>query len=160
MRIAPRLLGSIVVVASTGAEAADFSADRAAPVDFVKACNVGGMAGFVLPGSDACLRISGYVTGGIAAGDLKGPNWTFGPGGAAAAHSFVGARAAFGSITDFNFEVRQDTPYGLLRGYAEGRLNRYDGFDNSGGVALYRAFVQFGGLTVGKANSFFPFLSR
>ncbi|HYC24937.1 MAG TPA: porin [Roseiarcus sp.] len=88
MRFAPRLLGSIVVAASAGAEAADFSADRAAPVDYVKACNVGGMAGFVLPGGDACLRISGYVTGGIAAGDLKGLNWTFAPGAAAAAYSF------------------------------------------------------------------------
>jgi hypothetical protein len=35
----------------------------AAPAEYVKICNVGGMAGFIPPGSDTCLKIGGYITG-------------------------------------------------------------------------------------------------
>src|SRR6202020_1231936 len=57
------LLGSAAgLVAAAGAQAADLPTRKAAPVEYVKVCNVGGMAGFVIPGSDTCLKIGGYIS--------------------------------------------------------------------------------------------------
>ena len=60
------LLGSaatLVVVA--GAQAADLPTKKGAPAaEYVKVCKVGDIAGFIIPGSDTCLKI-----GGLCAGD-------------------------------------------------------------------------------------------
>ncbi len=67
------LLGSaagIVVVAS--AQAADLPTKKAAPVaEYVKICNVGGITGWTLPGSDTCVKFSGYITGQFVGGNLN-----------------------------------------------------------------------------------------
>jgi hypothetical protein len=58
------LLGSaatLMVVA--GAQAADLPTKKGAPAaQYVKVCNIGGIAGFIIPGSDTCLKISGLVS--------------------------------------------------------------------------------------------------
>ena len=57
------MLGSAAgIVAVAGAQAADLPTKKAAPAEYVKICNVGGMAGFIIPGSDTCLKIGGYIT--------------------------------------------------------------------------------------------------
>ena len=44
------LLGSAAgIVAVASAQAADLPTRKAAPAEYVKICNVGGMAGFVIP---------------------------------------------------------------------------------------------------------------
>ena len=66
------LLGSAAgVVAVASAQAADLPTRKAAPVEYVRVCNVGGVTGWTLPGSDTCLKISGYVTGQFVAGNLN-----------------------------------------------------------------------------------------
>jgi len=51
------LLGSAAgIVAVASAQAADLPTRKAAPAEYVKICNVGGMAGFVIPGSDTAAR--------------------------------------------------------------------------------------------------------
>ncbi len=66
------LLGSaatLVVVA--GAQAADLPTKKGAPAaEYVKVCKVGDIAGFIIPGSDTCLKISGYVNAQIAMGNV------------------------------------------------------------------------------------------
>ena len=60
----------IVTVAS--AQAADLPTKKAAPAaEYVKICTVGGITGFVLPGSDTCMKIGGYITGQFEGGNLK-----------------------------------------------------------------------------------------
>src|ERR1700761_7009699 len=78
------LLGSAAgIVAVAAAQAADLPTRKAAPAEYVKICNVGGMAGFVLPASDTCFKISGYITGQLEAGSLqRGFAWTALPGSA------------------------------------------------------------------------------
>ena len=67
------LLGSaatLVVVA--GAQAADLPTKKGVPAaEYVKVCKVGDIAGFIIPGSDTCLKISGYVNAQIAMGNVK-----------------------------------------------------------------------------------------
>jgi hypothetical protein len=66
------LLGSaagIVAVAST--QAADLPTKKAAPVEYVRICNVGGITGWTLPGSDTCVKFSGYITAQFEGGNLE-----------------------------------------------------------------------------------------
>src|SRR3984885_15032460 len=82
------LLGSAAgIVAAATAQAADLPTRKAAPVEYVRVCNVGGITGWTLPGSDTCVKLSGYVTAQVVGGNLNtqfswgtvGP--TLGPGG-------------------------------------------------------------------------------
>ena len=60
------LLGSAAgIVAVATAQAADLPTRKAAPVEYVRVCNVGGITGWTLPGSDTCVKFSGYITGAI-----------------------------------------------------------------------------------------------
>ncbi len=71
------LLGSAAgIVAVASAQAADLPTRKAAPVEYVKVCNVGGITGWTLPGSDTCVKFSGYITGQFTGGNLSTQyNW-------------------------------------------------------------------------------------
>jgi Porin subfamily len=65
------LLGSAAgLVAVATAQAADLPTRKAAPVEYVRVCNVGGITGWTMPGSDTCVKISGYMTGHYIGGNL------------------------------------------------------------------------------------------
>jgi hypothetical protein len=65
------LLGSAAgVVAVASAQAADLPTRKAAPVEYVRVCNVGGITGWTMPGSDTCVKISGYMTAHYIGGNL------------------------------------------------------------------------------------------
>ena len=71
------LLGSAAgIVAVASAQAADLPTWKAAPVEYVRVCNVGGITGWTLPGSDTCVKFSGYITGQFTGGNLSTQyNW-------------------------------------------------------------------------------------
>jgi hypothetical protein len=71
------LLGSAAgIVAVASAQAADLPTKKAAPVEYVRVCNVGGVTGWTLPGSDTCVKFSGYMTGQFEGGNLTTQyNW-------------------------------------------------------------------------------------
>src|SRR5579863_3792284 len=97
------LLGSAAgIVAVAAAQAADLPTRKSAPAEYVKVCNVGGMAGFVLPGSDTCFKISGSVTALFVGGNLsKEYLWTFKP-----KDSTVGPGLPVRSRDDIGFGAR------------------------------------------------------
>src|SRR6185437_1096350 len=66
------LLGSAAGIVAVGAaQAADLPTRKAAPVEYVRVCNVGGITGWTLPGSDTCMKVSGYITGQFEGGNLN-----------------------------------------------------------------------------------------
>jgi Porin subfamily len=66
------LLGSAAaIIAVASAQAADLPTRKAAPVEYVKVCNVGGITGWTLPGSDTCVKFSGYITAQFTGGNLQ-----------------------------------------------------------------------------------------
>src|SRR5579863_738453 len=71
------LLGSAAgIVAVASAQAADLPTKKAAPVEYVRICNVGGITGWTLPGSDTCVKFSGYITAQFEGGNLETQyNW-------------------------------------------------------------------------------------
>jgi len=163
------LLGSAAgILAVAGAQAADLPTKKAAPAEYVKICNVGGMAGFIIPGSDTCLKIGGYITGQIEAGNTSTSYRYAAPAGAPlGAHdgativSTPGSlNPSFGFTTRLNvsLDARSNTAYGVLRGYAEMQFDDGSGFSNTGGGAYINlAYVQWAGITAGRAPSFFSF---
>src|ERR1700722_946874 len=161
------LLGSAAgFVAVAAAQAADLPTRKSAPAEYVKVCNVGGMAGFILPGSDTCFKISGSVIAQVSGGNLSQQHtWSFAPGAAvvdAAAPALNRSRPDFGMGVrgTVQFDARQDTAYGVLRGYVEAQFNQGSGFEGGGpgsATLINYAYLQWAGLTLGKANSFFSF---
>ena len=66
------MLGSAAgIVAVATAQAADLPTRKAAPVEYVRVCNVGGITGWTLPGSDTCVKLSGYITAQVVGGNLN-----------------------------------------------------------------------------------------
>ncbi|BCG91307.1 porin [Mesorhizobium sp. 131-2-1] len=158
MNIKSLLLGSAAaLIAVSGARAADaVVVAEPEPAEYVKICDVYGAGYFYIPGTETCLRIGGYVRYDIGAGDVG---------------SFDGALATDrqdGDVQDtwkknarFTFKTwtGQETELGTLKTYTEMRFN----FGNSAtsnsagdkGVSVKFAWIQLGGLRVGKDESAF-----
>ena len=159
MNIKSLLLGSAAaLIAVSGARAADaVVVAEPEPAEYVKICDVYGSGYFYIPGTETCLRIGGYVRYDIGAGDVG---------------SFDGARAfnQFGDpkeqdtwYKNTRFTLKtwtgQETELGTLKTYTETRIqfgnsNGYgDDFGNDAvnkGITLNFAWIQLGGLRVGK----------
>src|ERR1700739_2333082 len=75
------LLGSAAgIVAVASAQAADLPTHKAAPVvQYVQICNVGGINGWHLPGSDPCATLRGYIPPQLTGGNLTN-QYTWGGG--------------------------------------------------------------------------------
>ena len=160
-------LGCAAWFASAPAAAADLPTRKAAPVEGVAVCTVGGMAGFVLPGSAACLRLSGYVSAQAQAGSLArqyalGFTGIAGASPVTSAEAFsIASRDSFGltSRAQLNFDVREPTAYGDLRAFAQFEASASSGFESSAqNFIINAAYVQWAGLTAGRAPSFFSYL--
>src|SRR5919106_358021 len=56
------LLGSAAGLAAVaGAQAADLPVRKAAPVEYVRVCSAYGVGFFYIPGTETCLRVSGFA---------------------------------------------------------------------------------------------------
>ena len=167
------LLGSAAGIAAVaGAQAADLPSRKAAPVEYVRVCSAYGAGFFFIPGTDTCLRVGGRVRAEYTVGERYGDQFD----------SF-GTRAR-GRI---NVDARTATAYGPLRTFIRFELTNSSNFYNSaigfnqGIVApglvrqsspfatatslgtfslLDLAFVQFGPITAGRAQSFFDFYAN
>jgi hypothetical protein len=148
MRISTLFLSSAALIASvTAGQSADLKNKKAAPVDFVKVCSINGaFTGFVIPGTDTCLNIGGFVRYQANANQTK---WTYKDGVKVAGRTTDAL--SFAAVGSVKVDARQTTEYGLLRSFADFRV------DNKGAAAVDKAYIQFGGLHAGKIQSVFDF---
>jgi hypothetical protein len=154
-------LGSVAGLAAVaGAQAADLPAKKAAAVEYVRVCSTYGAGFFYIPGTETCLRVGGRVRAEYLYAEPQ-----------VRAQDAIGTRAR----ARVNLDARTATAYGLLRAFVRLELTRSTGAYNTGsavnttedGVAfsgfgaiaassqVAQAFIQFGGLTAGRAPSFF-----
>ncbi|OBQ82069.1 MULTISPECIES: porin [unclassified Mesorhizobium] len=170
MNIKSLLLGSAAaLIAVSGARAADaVTVAEPEPAEYVKICDVYGSGYFYIPGTETCLRIGGYVRYDIGLGDVG---------------SFDGARSldvrnggdqgTWYKNTRFTLKTwtGQETELGTLKTYTETRINfgNSNGYGDSvtaggqpignpagnKGITLNFAWIQLGGLRVGKDESAF-----
>ncbi|EDQ32517.1 Porin subfamily [Hoeflea phototrophica DFL-43] len=151
MNIKSLLLGSAAaLVAVSGARAADaIVAAEPEPVEYVRVCDAFGTGFFYIPGTETCLRIHGYIRYDVRAGEAY-ERTSFTGDGTYRAHARASIRASTASETEL----------GTLRTYSEFRFN-WDTSATTGGYttgtapSLNFAWIQLGGLRVGKDETLF-----
>ncbi|MGE0231087.1 MAG: DcaP family trimeric outer membrane transporter [Flavobacteriaceae bacterium] len=136
-------------VVGTGAKAAPMLRDSSAG-----ACDI---AGFVaVPGTDICVRISGYVGAyaGLASDNVTGlggwPSYGWDSVAAQTVHT-TGDTLSLHAQARLGFDARQQTEYGTLRTFIE--MQAEDANAATGAAfRLRHAFIQFGNWTFGKTT--------
>ncbi|MBM6595251.1 porin [Microvirga pudoricolor] len=127
-----------------GAQASDLPAKAASPIEYVRICSTHGAGFFYVPGTETCLRVGGRV---------RAEYLYLQP--VTRLQDTIGFRAR-GRI---NVDARTATAYGILRAYIRMEITRSSGAYTGGGIdtspEISQAFIQFDGLTAGRAVSFF-----
>ncbi|WOC15183.1 porin [Pseudochrobactrum sp. MP213Fo] len=151
MNIKSLLLGSAAaLVAATTAQAADaIVAPEPEAVEYVRVCDAYGAGYFYIPGTETCLRISGYVRYDAKAGDDVYAG---------------GKRDTWGKNARFTLRTHtaSETELGTLKTYTENRFEFGNSKDDDGvnnanfkQDKLKYAYIELGGLRVGKDESAF-----
>ncbi|MBZ9724505.1 porin [Mesorhizobium sp. ESP6-5] len=174
MNIKSLLLGSAAaLIAVSGARAADaVVVAEPEPAEYVKICDVYGAGYFYIPGTETCLRIGGYIRYDIGVGD----HGAFGGAQNVPDHMDDGDHDTYWKNARFTLKTwtGQETELGTLKTYTETRFNFGNSYGNyadpdgtgplTGGdgwqahnkpVSLNFAWIQLGGLRVGKDESAF-----
>ena len=152
MNIKSLLLGSAAaLIAVSGARAADVVVAEPEPVEYVRVCDAYGEGYFYIPGTETCMRISGYVRADIAGGD----------------NVYARKRGdidrdtyAWRTRATLRFHTASETELGTLRTFVELRSQWDEGaeYDHKGDSAsgqLRFAFIELGGIRVGLDESIF-----
>jgi Porin subfamily len=66
--LAALFVQSVLVVSVGDVRSAELPTMKPKRTQSVRTCNIGGMAGVLIPGSNACLKVGGYISAGIAVG--------------------------------------------------------------------------------------------
>lgn len=145
-----RLKAACLTAAMCSSSTMVFAADLPVapePVDFVRVCNAFGQGFFYLPGTDTCLRIGGRIRADLSAKEFgDAPNdWD----------SDGDISIRFRTRGYMRFDSRTSTEYGLLRTYLDSYVQVETG--SAEAPKLDHAFIQFGGLTAGRTQSFWDF---
>ena len=132
MNIKSLLLGSVAAMAAvSGAQAADaIVAAEPEPVEYVKVCDAFGKGYFYIPGTETCLKLSGYVRTQLS---FKADGYGINGKGDYDAESKA----------TFNVEAKSDTEFGALTGYINFELK------DTGDVNLDGAWINVAGFDVG-----------
>jgi len=147
MKFKGMMLAAAAATAVTGAQAADLPV-APEPVDYVRVCDVYGTGFFYIPGTETCLRIGGRVRTELRFFDFDSE-------GGDAWDNDNDISTGFRARGYARFDSRTQTEFGLLRTYVE-----YFATNDSGGsdsFSLDKAFIQWGGLTAGRAGSRYDF---
>lgn len=158
-------VAAAIAASASVANAADLNKPAKVAVDYVKVCDAYGAGFFYIPGSDTCLKIGGAVYANYEYGVANTLRASSGAWGKQYAGTNASQRNT--NTTDsyaraiLTFDARTNTQYGLLRSFINYNVNVGSSATNSATttVRLDAAYVQLGGLTAGRAPSFFGFYS-
>lgn len=167
------LLGSAAALAvATGAQAADLPVKKAVPVEYVRVCSAYGAGFFYIPGTDTCLRLSGRARFEVGYQE----NFSRNQGS--------GDTTGYRGLARINLDARTQTSYGTLRAFSRLEFASRTGFSSFASGTQQRianafpalgqdqfgraqnfintdkAFIQFAGVTAGRASSFFDFYAH
>ena len=171
------VLAGVAGVLSLPVEAAELPDRRKSQlIEHVRICSAYGQAFFFIPGTDTCLRLSGRARFEYA----YQPSYSRSGTAAATPGDYSGYQGRL----RINLDARTQTSYGTLRAFLRldagsrtgfatmhaGALNRIGGAFPALGVDQFgraqqqfnvdKAFIQFAGITAGRASSFFDFYAH
>ena len=135
MNIKSLILGSAaVLVAGGAAQAADLPV--AEPVDYVRVCDAYGAGYFFIPGTDTCLKISGYVRTEAQFHDTD---------------SRADTKFNFWARGQVNFDAKEETELGTLssRVRLEGDSDNGTTGGEDGDMDIAKAWLSLGGFYMG-----------
>ena len=159
------LLGSAAaLVTVAAAQAADLPTKKGAPAaQYVKICNINGVTGFVIPGSDTCLKISGGIMAMASTGNLDTAYSPVGKGSLGWTELDSKYRDTFGEYArvDLGLEAVSNTAYGPLTGVIDIHWDQGYGMNLAGPDWTYvnEAYVQWAGISAGIKPSFYDFIA-
>jgi hypothetical protein len=182
------LLGSAAaLVVAASAQAADLPTKKGAlAVEYVRICHINGVAGFVIPGSDTCLKISGGIEAMAAFGNLDnqyvptadphtiswvhippGHHWGIVHSDSWTTYPFKESDSKYRDATGFDaradigLETVSNTPYGPLTGVIDIHWDFGAGMGVAGVDPSYinQAYIQWAGITAGIKPSFYDFIA-
>ncbi|MCA1366468.1 porin [Bradyrhizobium sp. BRP14] len=141
MNIKSLLLGSAAALAAvSGAQAADaIVAAEPEPMEYVRVCDAFGTGYFYIPGTETCLKISGFVRVQVDFGEDAVDNRDSTPDGSSDWDMFSRGFLAF--------DAKSDTEFGTLTGFFAIEADT----DNQGhnNFKVDEAYIQLGGFKVG-----------
>src|SRR5438270_824438 len=111
------ILGSAAMFAGAGAQAADLPV-KAKAIEYVKICSLYGAGFYYIPGSDTCIKLSGYLRADAV---LNGHASLDAP-----SNGLGGARNRLSNYyttlarQDLQIDTRTATEYGVVRTFFEG----------------------------------------
>lgn len=157
MKLIRTLLGTSALAAlSLPAFAADaVMAPEPEPVEYVRICDVYGKGFFYIPGTETCLRISGYARYEIGTASDSNPG-TYQAGVRAGTdtpnYNGFGADGWDKTVrARINFDARSDTEFGTLRSFIRFQAS-WNGVGD-GAVRADQAWISLGGLRMGYSES-------
>ncbi len=145
MDIKSLLIGSTVtMVAVSGAQAADAVAVEAEPVEYVRVCDAYGSGFFFIPGTETCIRFSGYVRTQYTKLDSEGQT------------SGVDVDSTqWSTRINLDVDTRNETDWGTLRSLIRFRSNNAVDDGDGSNFEIDQAFITVAGLRVGIGGSLF-----
>ena len=125
MNIKSLLLGSAAAfVAVSGARAADAVViAEPEPMEYVRICDTYGVGFYYIPGTETCLKVSGYMRYDIGVGYLGSPGYLDKLDDLTMTSVDVNDTYYKRARFTLRVDARSETEYGTLRAYAELRFN-------------------------------------
>src|ERR1700684_3961382 len=139
------------IVGVTGAYAADLPV-KAKAVEYVRICSLYGAGFYYIPGTDTCIKLSGYLRMDVLANsnsvDTGNTNLP-----ASAMNRFTNA-FTWRSREDFDIDPRTATEYGVVRTFFDATFTwDSDSYTESGTVPGATVYSQVGATGAGNANN-------
>ena len=177
------MLSGAALLATVGAaSAADLPAFKSAPVEYVRVCDTNGAGFFYIPGTDTCLRFNGAVRAEFTVRGNAPTDNTYAFARNLAGQTYARDYDVFRARAYINADARTQTAYGTIRTYISYRMTTqstqagpfgggsftpagatfsqktsfFQGYSNPQAL-LDKGFIQFAGITAGRAQSFFDF---
>ena len=145
---------------SHAAAAADLPSKAKGPeVDYVRICDTFGNGFFFIPGTDTCLKVSGYIRADYQVRTVQRTSAKK-IGGLFGAKPAVNSDAALDSTgyrvrARAEFDARWNTDYGPLRGFIRFQAQSGSGSIGANDFILDVGYIQWAGITAGRQKSFF-----
>jgi hypothetical protein len=140
-----------------GAQAADLPV-KAKPVQYVKVCPQYGAGFYYVPGTETCIKLGMHIRFQWSH-NARGNGRVFNSGAQGRFTRTDHPQESHRVRSYVTIDTRTQTEWGVLRGYVRAGAEQQTPNDPDEVVYTNRMFIQWGGFTAGRAESFYDYIS-